>query len=214
VAVVQHRIIVALTRRFSDHDVNEIDVGRLKVAKMSKSVVGVVSFVAGVLSCALGMFLLLQAPDHALQLTRYKGSSLCGLAAVVNICRMWGIPLELGQAYRRAAEPLDDRRGISLLGCKRALEASGVGCEVLRFRSIGDLPGATPILLTLQGKDRLKDRLHAVAVVRDGKRVLLIDGHNVYAVTSDYVDKQIGNIAIVTTMVSNSDKERILCPEE
>lgn len=178
---------------------------------MSKSIPGFVLVVAGAFSCIVGVFLLLQGPSEQLITTLYKGSSMCGPAAVANICRMWGISLEMTEAYRRAGEPLDHKRGISLLGCKRALEASGIGCEVLRFGSIGDLPEATPILFTLK---RNKDRVHAVAVVRHGKRVLLIDGHKIYTVTSNYLDKRTRNIAIVTSMITSSDKEKILCQEQ
>src|SRR5690606_16598101 len=118
-----------------------------------------------------------QPDEESAVSVRYKGSSTCGLTAVANICRMYGEPVEMTEAYKRASAYLDHKLGISLLGCKRALEASGIGCEALRFQSVNDLPEATPMLFTLRGQDRREDRLHATVVVRSGRRALLIDGH-------------------------------------
>ena len=170
---------------------------------MKKSITGFTICGTGALCCILGMFLLLLGPDEGSKRTLRKGSSVCGLSAVSNICRMWGIPMELSEAYQRAGVPLDHKLGISLLGCKRTLESTGILCEALRFGSIGDLPEATPILLSLQGKDRIKDRFHAVAVIRHGNRILLVDGQKINIVSSEHIDKRSGNIAIVTNMKTN-----------
>ena len=142
-----------------------------------------------------------------------KGSSVCGLTAVVNICRMSGIPLELHEAYRRSGTVLDHKRGISLLGCKRALESSGLRCETLRFKSVLDLPEAVPILLTLKGEDQTKSRLHAVVALRRDKRLLIIDGHEVNEFRSIDIDRKTANIAIITTIVNNSEREVVPCQE-
>ncbi|MHC4396359.1 MAG: cysteine peptidase family C39 domain-containing protein [Planctomycetota bacterium] len=178
---------------------------KIKVLMMTKSVLSLVVFVAGVFLSLAGGFLLLQGSGERPVMTPYKGSSVCGLSAVANICGIFGRPLELTEVYSRAGAPLDHKLGISLLSCKRALEASGINCTSLRFDSIDELPEATPIILTiLLGKNQQgEDRLHAVVAIRRDKRVLIIDEQKVSTVALDRLDKQVGDIAIVTNIVKN-----------
>lgn len=180
-------------------------------SKVKESTYAICARIGGTILFGVGVFLLVQTPGQESSVpVAYKGSSVCGLSAIANICRMYGEPLEMTEAYRRAGVPLDHRRGISLLGCKRALEASGIDCEALRFRSVNDLPEGTPILFTLHGRDRRNDRLHATVIMRSGKRVLLVDGHNISVVTSEYLDAHTGHIAVLTKKATLSEKEKLL----
>lgn len=178
----------------------------------AKMIVGTIVSLAGASSCIAGVFLLFHGPDAHIQesdrhtaVVRYQGSSVCGLSAVANISGMYGTPLEISEVYGRVGAPIDHKRGISLLSCKRALEASGIGCTSLQFESTADLPEATPMILTiLHGKnDQGENRLHALAAIRHDTRVLLIDGQNVSTATVDELDERVGNVAIVTSTLRN-----------
>ncbi len=139
---------------------------------MNKLILIFCLFLVGIGLCVIGLFLLSQEPHESPIVSRYEGSSICGLSAVANICGIFGSPVEVSEVYSRVGVPLDHKRGISLLSCKRALEASGIDCTALRFNSIEELPEATPLILAvIIGKnDQNNNRLHAVAAGRHDHR--------------------------------------------
>jgi ABC-type bacteriocin/lantibiotic exporter with double-glycine peptidase domain len=122
-------------------------------------------------------------------------NEICGLTAVVNICSLHGIRADFIELCKQAATTYG--KDITLLVCRQALEERGIRSNAVRFKSITNLPEGSPLICVL----RKKRGLHAVAALRRGNEVLLIDGQSIKRFSTDYIDGVTENVALVTQKV-------------
>jgi len=107
----------------------------------------------------------------------------CGLTSVATICSLKGIETNISTVYRHAGA---DKKGYtSLANCQRALQELGVPCDAVRFKSARDLPPGVPVLCALR---QLKG-LHAVVIIRNQDKVLVIDGQISFKESTQWLDR-------------------------
>lgn len=116
--------------------------------------------------------------------------SICGPAAVVNLCALRGVETDLS-----AVQPWMPRtRGpVSVQACLDALQAMGVPCEHRSFASVMELPELTPCFCVL----RVREGLHAVVIVRKGEGALVIDGGQTEEMSVSSLDRVSVHTALV-----------------
>ena len=148
------------------------------------------------LACALAIAIVVVCGTRGRYYTPHPSARPhCGLVAVETICRLHNVETNPSEIYLYAGVT---EKGTTLLGCKRALEAKGFGCRAIECLSTSDLPEGVAIL----GVFRAKESPHAVVLIRNAARVIVLDGPVSRTMNTVEADKFFGGNAIVASWPS------------
>jgi ABC-type bacteriocin/lantibiotic exporter with double-glycine peptidase domain len=116
----------------------------------------------------------------------------CGLLAVAAVAKMHGKTASLSEIYVHTGLT---EQGVNLLRCKKALEAIGIKVEAREIASIMDVPEGHPALCTV----RSTSGLHAVAILRRGREVLLVDGQRREIISCSSFDEFNEHVVLISS---------------
>jgi ABC-type bacteriocin/lantibiotic exporter with double-glycine peptidase domain len=143
-----------------------------------------------VVSTVIGTVAWVSAEDDALYVPPPSGQAYCGLVSVANLCGLYHITTNMSEVYKYAGMT---KEGTPVSACMRALNALGVPVDLVRFRSLSELPERRPFICVM----RTRYGHHAVVALRRCTNVLLVDEQEIRTERISDLDRATAHVALV-----------------